>query len=84
MGIVVAIAMLLLLTLLLHPSFAIGFFSAFYAVLMGVIGFMAKLKPEWLRAIAHFLRDMTFMEFLAIYIVFLVVVITITVAALGI
>ena len=83
-GIVVAIAMLLLLTLLLHPSFAIGFFSAFYAVLMGVIGFMAKLKPEWLRAIAHFLRDMTFMEFLAIYIVFLVVVITITVAALGI
>ena len=84
LGIFLAIAMLLLLTLLLHPTFAVGFFSAFYAVLLGALGFIGKIKPEWLRGLAEFLREMTFTEFLALYIVFLVVISTVTVAAIGI
>ena len=84
LGVILAIAMLLLLTLLLHPTFAVGFFSAFYAVLLGALGLIGKLRPEWLRGVAEFLREMTFMEFLALYIVFVVVIATVTVAALGI
>lgn len=73
-------ALLVLIVLIFKPGGAITLVSALNVVFVGVLGLVGKLKPDWLRKVADFLQSTSFVYFLAIYLIFLVLVATVTAA----
>jgi hypothetical protein len=75
-----AFAVLVLVILIVKPGGAIKFLSVLNVVFVAVLGLIGKLKPDWLRAVADFLQSTSFVYFLAIYLIFLVLVAAVTAA----
>jgi len=75
-----AFAVLVLIILIVKPGGAIKFLSVVNVVFVAVLGLIGKLKPEWLRAVADFLQTTSFVYFLAIYLIFLVLMAAVTAA----
>lgn len=75
-----AFALLVLVILIVRPGGAIQFLSVLNVVFVAVLGLIGKLKPDWLRAVADFLQSTSFVYFLAIYLIFLVLVAAVTAA----
>ena len=75
-----AFAILVLVVLIVRPGGAIKFLSLLNVVFVAVLGLIGKLKPEWLRAVADFLESASFVYFLAVYLIFLVLVAAVTAA----
>ena len=75
-----AFALLVLIVLIVRPGGTIQFLSVLNVVFVAVLGLIGKLKPDWLRAVADFLQAASFVYFLAIYLIFLVLVAAITAA----
>jgi len=77
---VLGFAVLVLIVLIFKPGGAITVVSALNVVFVGALGLVGKLKPDWLRKIADFLQSTSFVYFFAIYLIFLVMVATVTAA----
>jgi hypothetical protein len=75
-----AFAVLVLIILIVKPGGAIKFLSVLNVVFVAALGAIGKLKPDWLRAVADFLQSTSFVYFLAIYLIFLVLVAAVTAA----
>jgi hypothetical protein len=75
-----AFAVLVLVILIVKPGGAIKFLSVLNVAFVAVLGAIGKLKPDWLRAVADFLQSTSFVYFLAIYLIFLVLVTAVTAA----
>lgn len=73
-----AFALLVLIVLIVKPGGTIQFLSVLNVVFVTVLGLIGKLKPDWLRAVADFLQSTSFVYFLAIYLIFLVLVTAVT------
>lgn len=75
-----AFALLVLIVLILNPGGTIKFLSVTNVVFVAILGLIGKLKPDWLHAVADFLQSTSFVYFLAIYLIFLVLVAAVTAA----
>ena len=75
-----AFAVLVLVILIVDPGGTIKLLSVVNVVFVAVLGAIGKLKPDWLRAVADFLQSTSFVYFLAIYLIFLVLVAAVTAA----
>jgi hypothetical protein len=73
-----AFALLILIILLIQPGTPIKLLSAMNLVFVAILGLVGKLKPEWLRYVGNFLQTTNFVYFLAMYLIFLVVVAAVT------
>ena len=71
-----AFALLLLVIFILKPKGIIVLISA--ALMEALLAVIGKFKPEWLRAVAYLLESVSFVYFLAMYLVFFVIVCAIT------
>jgi len=76
-----AFAVLILVILLVSHGTVIKLLSVASGVFGAILGLVGKLKPDWLRYIGNFLQGTSFIYFLAIYLIFLVIVAVVTVVA---
>jgi hypothetical protein len=84
LGVFLAFDLLIFITILIQPGATIQIISAIGAVLLGAIGVIGKLKPDWLLGVGEFVQQMTFIEFCAVYLLFTIVVAEITAASFSI
>jgi hypothetical protein len=75
-----AFAILILVILIVSNGPVIKLLSIGSGVFGAILGLIGKLKPDWLRYIANFLQATSFVYFLAIYLIFLVLVAAVTAA----
>lgn len=75
-----AAAVLVLIILIVKPGGTIKFLSVLNGAFVLVLGAIGKFKPDWLRAAADFLQSTSFVYFLAIYLIFLVLIAAVTAA----
>jgi len=77
-----AFALLVLVVLIVKPHRIVQFISLLNVVFVALLGLIGRLKPDWLRAVADFLQGASFIYFLAIYLIFLVLVAAISAATI--
>jgi hypothetical protein len=67
-----ALAYLLFVILILKPKGTI--FLVIAALMQALLAAIGKFKPDWLRSLGYFLSSLPFVYFVAVYLVFLVIV----------
>lgn len=75
-----AVALLVLVILIVKPHRIVQFVSLLNVVFVAILGVIGKLKPEWLHAVADFFQTTSFVYFVAIYLIFLVLVAAVSAA----
>jgi hypothetical protein len=75
-----AFAVLILVILIVSTGPVIKLLSVASGVFGAILGLVGKLKPDWLRYVGNFLQGTSFVYFLAIYLIFLVLVAAVTAA----
>jgi hypothetical protein len=76
-----AFALLVLVMLIVRPTRIIQFISLLNVIFVGILGLVGKLKPQWLRAVGDFVQAASFVYFLAIYLIFLVLIAAVSAGA---
>jgi hypothetical protein len=75
-----AFALLILIILIVSSGPVIKLLSVASGVFGAILGLIGKLKPDWLRYVGNFVQGTSFVYFLAIYLIFLVMIAAVTAA----